>query len=93
LLGPRGVGAVYKQHQQNGKGSHDDLLSLCCESGHYIVGIWRPQTFQATGDDSGLNRTGGRSLCSHSLFSDCDFTPDPGLARAAAMVDLRCNYS
>jgi hypothetical protein len=48
LLGPRSVGAVYKQHQQDGKGSHDDLLSLCCEGGHYFVGIWRPPTFQAT---------------------------------------------
>src|SRR5215217_2685611 len=74
LLGPRSVGAGYKQHQQNGKGSHDDLLSLCCESGHYMVGIWRPQTFHATGDDSVLNW--GSQLCSHSLFSDCDFTPD-----------------
>jgi hypothetical protein len=28
LLGPCSVGAVYKKHQQDGKGSHDDLLSL-----------------------------------------------------------------
>jgi len=37
LLGPRSVGAAYEQHQQNGKGSHDDFLPLRCESGHYIV--------------------------------------------------------
>ena len=29
LLGPCSVGAVYKKHQQDGKGSHDDLLSCC----------------------------------------------------------------
>jgi hypothetical protein len=44
LLGPCRVGAVYKKHQQSGKGSHDDLLSLCCDGGHYCVGIWRPPT-------------------------------------------------
>ena len=44
LLGPCSVGAVYKKHQQDGKGSHDDLLSLCCDGGHYCVGIWRPPT-------------------------------------------------
>ena len=44
LLGPCSVGAVYKKHQQDGKGSHDDLLSLCCDGGHCCVGIWRPPT-------------------------------------------------
>jgi hypothetical protein len=44
LLGPCSVGAVYKKHQQDGKGSHDDLLSLCCDDEHYCVGIWRPPT-------------------------------------------------
>ena len=29
LLGPCSVGAVYKKQQQDGKGSHDDLLSCC----------------------------------------------------------------
>jgi hypothetical protein len=29
LLGPCSVGAVYKKHQKDGKGSHDDLLSRC----------------------------------------------------------------
>jgi hypothetical protein len=29
LLGPCSVGAVYKKQQQDGNGSHDDLL-LCC---------------------------------------------------------------
>ena len=29
LLGPCSVGAVYKKHQKDGKGSHDDLLSCC----------------------------------------------------------------
>jgi|tagenome__1003787_1003787.scaffolds.fasta_scaffold20815418_2 hypothetical protein len=72
LLGPRSVGAAYEQHQQNGKGSHDDSSLYVVKAG---------TTSLARGNDSGLNRTGARSLCCHSLFSDCDFTPDPGSLR------------
>jgi hypothetical protein len=75
LLGPRSVGAVYKKHQQDCKGSHDDLLSLRCDGGHYFVRIWAPTDIPSHGDHSGLNRTGARSLCSHSPLSGCDFTP------------------
>jgi hypothetical protein len=42
LLGPCSVDAVYKKHQQDGKGSHDDLLSLCWDGGHYFVGLQHP---------------------------------------------------
>jgi hypothetical protein len=42
LLGPCSVYAVYKKHQQDGKGSHDDLLSLCWDGEHYFVGLQHP---------------------------------------------------
>jgi hypothetical protein len=88
LLGPCSVGAVYKKHQQDGKGSHDDLLSL-----HYCVGIWRPPTIPShvrRGNHSGLNRTGARSLWSNILcFQVVTSFQHPGRSRAAAMVDLR----
>ena len=74
LLGPCSVGAVYKKHQQDGKGPHDDLLSL-----HYCVGIWGPPTIPSHVRLRKPFRTksnwGPQLMEQYSLFSGCDFIP------------------
>ena len=69
LLGLCRVGAVYEKHQQDGKGSHHDLLSLyVATAGTTALGFGAHRPFQAMcgcGNHSGLNRTGARSLWSN----------------------------